>query len=177
MDPGLAVVLDRHLAVDEDEAITLRALDAPPLAAGEIVRDLRRQAGELLEVVDDDVRRRTFDGRRLRREAVEHDGPPDRDRHDTRVVPAEPRAPPGVGELLLALRDGADRRLDPGRVVVEEVPVLEREGEGGGGGDALAVHPDAALPAGIEPADEAAMRLRKPDERLDDVVQDRPADT
>src|SRR5207244_2946224 len=63
MDPGLAVVLDRHLAVDEDEPVALRALDAPPLAAGKIVRDFRRQAGELLEVVDDDVRRRTFDER------------------------------------------------------------------------------------------------------------------
>ena len=63
MRPRLAVVLDRHLTVDEDRAVAARALDAPPLAARDVVRDLDREALELLEVVDDDIGRCAFDQR------------------------------------------------------------------------------------------------------------------
>src|SRR5439155_12410973 len=91
-----------------------------------------------------------------------------------RVVP-EPRATRGVGELPLPLGRRPESRLDPGGVVVEEVPVLEGEGEGGGRGDALPVYAEPALAAAVEPGDERAMRLGQPDEGLDDVVENRPA--
>src|SRR5262245_35447511 len=57
---GLAVVLDGHLAIDENVAIAGAALYAAPLAAGEVVRLLDRRHGEVVEVVDDDVRRLAF---------------------------------------------------------------------------------------------------------------------
>ena len=60
---GLAIILYRHAAVHHHVPVAARALDATPLAAGEVVRDLGRQALEAVVVVDDDVRGRA-DGER-----------------------------------------------------------------------------------------------------------------
>src|SRR6516162_8176136 len=54
---GLLVVLDGDFAVDEDPSVARCPLDAPPLVAGQVVRDLARPGVEVLEVVHDDVGR------------------------------------------------------------------------------------------------------------------------
>jgi hypothetical protein len=289
MHVRLAVVLDRDPAVDQDVAVAAGALDAPPLAAREVVCDLGGEARELLVIVDDDVGGRALDERaapsepravrRERREApvrvlerahrllahdggeelgrvaaageelrvraavgdageypwmrhdvahrlaahvrrlgvedraqvvghrdVEHDvdrvlaGPRrhladrqvlerprlvaealddldvrDADRDDARLVRAERGTARRVGELLLALLDRTQRGVQPVRVVVEEVPVLEREGERGGRRDALPVHAHAALAARVEPRDLHPVRVGITHEALHDVVEERPA--
>ena len=56
-----------------------------------------------------------------------------------------------VAELRLALRDRAGGGFAPRIGVVEQVPVLEGEGEAGVGGDALAIDRNALLAAPLEP--------------------------
>src|SRR6185295_7429360 len=60
MPARLAVVLDRDFPVHQHEAVAARALDAPPLAAREVVRYLGGEAVETREVVDHEVRGRAL---------------------------------------------------------------------------------------------------------------------
>ncbi len=57
------------------------------------------------------------------------------------------RGVPGSPSFAFRSSVRAERGVEPGWIVVEEVPVLEREGERRRRRDALAVHADAALPA------------------------------
>ena len=80
-----------------------------------------------------------------------------------------------IGELGQALGARAGRRLAPRLGIVEQVPVLEGEGEAGIGGEPLPDHADAALAAALQPVEHAAMDVRLVIEGLHDVHDDRPA--
>jgi hypothetical protein len=128
-------------------------------------------AGPLCRLGDGQV----LEGPGLRGEGLEDGDLRDRDGDDPGLVAAQPRPARRIRQLPLALGGGAQGHIDPRRVVVEEVPVLEREREGGGGGDPLAVDPQAALPARVEPRDEHPVCVGMAHERLHDVVEQRPA--
>src|SRR5262245_49678030 len=54
---GFLVVVDGDLAVDDDPAVAVGALDPAPLVAGEVVHDLTGPRRQPFVVVDDDVGR------------------------------------------------------------------------------------------------------------------------
>src|SRR5436190_9422183 len=53
-------VLKGHLTIDHDPAIPLRPLHPPPIIRRHIVHDLPRQNVQLVEIVDQNVRRQPF---------------------------------------------------------------------------------------------------------------------
>ena len=139
-------------------------------------RDVEHRIHRVLARSLRDLRdRQVLERLRLGRGALEDHDVGNRHGHDSRAIVAKPGAAVGVGELALALRGRADRRLGPRGAVVEEVPVLEGEREGRRGRHPLAVHAQAALATRVEPGEEHAMGFRHADERLDHVVDDRPA--
>src|SRR5690242_16199754 len=60
MGVGRLAVTHRDLAVDQDVAVALGPLDAPPFAARQVMHDLVRQHLQRVEVVDHDVGRRAL---------------------------------------------------------------------------------------------------------------------
>ena len=113
---------------------------------------------------------------RRRRVALEDPDVRDADGDDPRLVAAE-RARRRAGSASFAFRSAgvprvasthagsSSKRFQSSNVKVKAAV----------GGDALPVDADAALPAGVEPRDERAVRLGVTDERLHHVVEDRPA--
>src|SRR6516164_11657898 len=51
-------VFKGDLTVDQDPVVALGLLDTPPLAAGQVFSDFRRQNFQLGEIIDHDIRRR-----------------------------------------------------------------------------------------------------------------------
>jgi len=76
----------------------------------------------------------------------------------------------GVADLGQPLGRRADEQLPPRLRVVEEVEVLEGEGEPEVGGDGLRVDPQSPQPAVLEPGDRLAVGLGRPVDGAEDVV-------
>ncbi len=82
---------------------------------------------------------------------------------------------PGSRDLGQALGRRADEQLPPRLGVVEEVEVLEGEGEPEVGRDGLRVDPQPPQPAVLEPGDRLAVRVGGPVDGAEDVVDHRAA--
>ena len=57
---GRLAVFEGDLTVDQDPVVSLRLLDTPPLAAGQILGNFRRQNLQLCEIIHHDIRRSVF---------------------------------------------------------------------------------------------------------------------
>ena len=60
MGMGLFVVFDRNLSIDHDVPVARSRRGDAVFISGQVVTEVRKLVVELLVVVDDDIRRRTF---------------------------------------------------------------------------------------------------------------------